>query len=211
MVEAQVAFSVVAHASRLERAEDLAERLGATLCVDEGAVGPNANHDAAWAMAPSARWTVVLEDDAVLADGFEDFIPQLLTQLPWRGAVSLYLGTERPPQIQASVATALRRADVGGAGWLRSRRAWWGVALALRSDMVPDMLGFVAKSSAPYDERFSQWLLARRIPCWYPVPSPVDHADLPTLIQHRDGAPRDRPRVAWRHGQPTGVPRFVSF
>src|SRR5690606_40662596 len=47
---------------------------------------------------------------------------------------------------------------------------------------IPDMVGYVQRSTLPYDIRLSTWLRHKGLPCWHTVPSLVDHADYNSLI-----------------------------
>src|SRR5690606_29262816 len=92
-----ISYAVVGHRSRRKAAEKLAASVGGSLSLDLGETGSNANHDLAWGMfSESADWHVVLEDDAVIPEGFLEAVPRALSQTPSEGAVSFYTGTGRP-------------------------------------------------------------------------------------------------------------------
>jgi hypothetical protein len=44
------------------------------------------------------------------------------------------------------------------------------------------------------------WSTRNNVEVAYTVPSLVDHADGPTLVQHRDSSVREPGRVAWKTG-----------
>lgn len=178
MVAAQVSYSVVAHPKRLQAAYQLAKATGGQVVLDHGR-GSNANHDAAWERA-GGDWHVVLEDDAILVPGFTAQVTAALAAVPAEGAVSFYVGTGRPKPTEAP--RAIEAARRSNAHWVKAQASYWGVALALPTYLVPDMLGYVQHSTLPYDVRFGLWLRSRKLPCWYTVPSLVDHSDNPSLI-----------------------------
>src|SRR5690554_8076710 len=160
--------------------------------MDEGGTGSLRNHDLAWKMAysPDADWIVVLEDDAILLDGFENHVQEALQHVPRDGAVSFYTGTGQPFRypVSAAVKKALRR----GASWLRANSLYWGPAVALPVHHVQPMLRFVKDIDRPYDQRLGLYLLANRYPCFYTMPSLVDHQDGESLIQASDRVRRAR-------------------
>lgn len=193
----RVSFAVVGHHSRREAAEKLAASLGCPLAMDEGDAGSLPNHDAAWRLghALGGDFVVVLEDDAVLVDGFAQHAAEALASMPRPGAVSFYTGTARP--FPARVEQAVQRAERLGLAWLESPAAFWGPALALPREQVRPMLRYVQRLDLPYDQRFTRYLYASRATCFYTMPSLVDHADGPSLLS-RD----DEPRRAHRFGVP---------
>ena len=195
----RIKYAVVGHHSRRESATKLARSLNAALAMDEGGTGSLRNHDLAWMMAynPDADWIVVLEDDAILLNDFERHVQEALQHVPRDGAVSFYTGTGQPFRypVSAAVKKALRR----GASWLRANSLYWGPAVALPVHHVQPMLRFVKDIDRPYDQRLGLYLLANRYPCFYTMPSLVDHQDGESLIQASD-----RTRKAHVFKQPSG-------
>lgn len=203
MVRPQVAVGVVAHASRAGAAKDLARRVRADFISfdSHGLLGCEGNHDAVQRhlLALGADWAVVLEDDAVPVGSFRDQLAAAISAVPAGcPVISLYVGRLRPPQFQDRIAAALDAADAAGACWLVGQSLLHGVGYAIHGDVLPDLIGF--DSSLPVDQHISRWV-RRHGRVAYTVPSLVDHADVPTVIdRHPDGAPRPRGRVAWRVG-----------
>lgn len=206
-----VAFGVVAHTARQEQAARLALSLPAApwpplVCVDDGTLGPVANHRRVWAGLDrlSTDWVCVLEDDARPVDEFAEQLHAALA-VAASPVVSLYLGTGRPPGVQAQVRRALGHAEQAGACWVTAPRMLHAVGICLRSNLVADMLAATGHlpPRIPADQRWDRWLTRRRLPVAYAVPSLVDHADTPTLVQHPDRQPRTEPRRAWRTGTRT--------
>lgn len=194
-------IAVCTHESRHARGAKMARRLGAYIALDDGRYGSNANHDRAWRMAAQSwPWTLVLEDDAVLPHDFSRHARRALLNVPGDGAVSFYLGTSYPGHYQGRVKRALAQCDAEGASWLRCGVALHGVALALPTHHVADMLEAVADVDKPYDERLSVWLKDRGLPCWYTVPSLVDHEDEDHVLPASAWQPRKLPRKAHRFG-----------
>src|SRR5690606_19479578 len=89
---------VCGHHARKDKAETLAQLIGAGLVLDDGSRGSNANHDAAWraAAAQGKQWSVVIEDDAICTPDLFAHMRDALAWVPAEGAVSLYLGASFP-------------------------------------------------------------------------------------------------------------------
>lgn len=156
-------------------------------------------------------WCGVLEDDAIPYADDSGTDSLLFPEPPAPGIVSLYLGTNYPKHWVGAVADATRRADEKRASWIRSHRLLHGVAVAMPTDIVERMVAprRSCHSRMPYDETLSYRNPFRTV--WYPWPSPVDHADIGSLIEHADKQPRDLPRRAVRHGRPAWTDRYVRI
>ena len=195
-------IGVVAHTSRASIARLLACQVGARfVAIDNGLLGCDGNHLAVLhhLAGMGADWSVVLEDDAVPVDGFADQLRMVLESAPSGVAVcSLYLGRQRPPQFQALIAARVRDAEAVEAHWLTSSRLLHAVGYAIRTDLIPGLLDF--DSRLPIDERIGAHVRELSVHVGYCWPSLVDHADMPTLVDHPDGKPRPPGRTAWRTG-----------
>jgi hypothetical protein len=193
-----VSFTVMGHTARQQQARRLARDLSCPAMFDtpELGLGEVANGNRAWACARHADWHAVLQDDALLVPGFLEALPRALAAAD-HSIVSLYTGTGRP--LQRSVESAIRVADARGWAWLEHRTLLWGVAVAMPTGLAPDFLAWGAGQPGPYDERIGRFARERRIPVLYTHPSLVDHADGPTLLQHKVGPPT-APRRAHRLG-----------
>ena len=152
-----------------------------------------------------AEWFCLLEDDAIPVTGFRDQLEQALEVAP-RGIVSLYLGKLRPPQYQHMIQPAIDRAEDHEAHWLVSRQLLHAVGLAVRGDLLDDMLANL-DDETPVDEGIGVWANKHFYRIAYVWPSLIDHADTETLIAHRDGQHREPGRVAWK----TGTRDFWSY
>jgi len=193
-VEAQISFVVVGHYSRRHQAEQLAQLLNAHLLIDEDQHGANWNHRRAieWASQQRCR-VVILEDDAILVNGFTEKVTAWLSRFP-DDLISFYLGTGRPPQYQKEIAGMLVDSDRVNSDYLVMSKLIHGVCYSLPKSRVQLVLS-----------RWNQTLAAdyavgdaygRRV--IYPCYSLVDHADLPTVERHPDNELRTERRRAWR-------------
>ena len=207
MLPPTYAIGIVAHVERGQQAHDLMDNVGAVYAsLDNGTFGCHLNHKRVWRylstrQAKNANWLVVLEEDAVPVEGFAEQLTEALANAPV-SVVSLYLGRLRPPQQQWMIGPATQRADERNACWIVSRQFLHGVGLAIRSDLVADMLNTIDET-LPIDEAILAWAVKRRYRVGFTWPSLVDHADGETLLKHRDGQAREPGRVAWRAGTRT--------
>lgn len=200
-----VKIGVVAHISRLAEAEQLADKVDATvISFDDGLMGCTKNHIKVWTnlVQHGADWLVVLEDDAVPVDGFREQLDAALASAP-AGIVGLYLGTGYPRAWQRFIKKALQHKD---AHYVLSTHVLHAVGTAIRFELVEDMLRWVTWMSQeqrqwPVDEQITEWARRRGHRVAYTRPSLVDHGDLPTLVSHPDGQSRDGiARRAWEVG-----------
>jgi GR25 family glycosyltransferase involved in LPS biosynthesis len=196
-----ISTAVVAHEARITAATELAKNLDAVLTVDDGSLGAEANHLRAWQATGTvdADWALVLEDDAIPVPNFLEQAKQALAVAP-APIVSFYLGKNKPKAWQHRIAQALDQADMAGAHWIDTHYLLHAVAVAMRSDLREDWLDWAPHHDFPIDQRLSEWARCRGHRIAYSLPSLVDHADWPTLVQHRDRQPRIEPRIAWRTG-----------
>lgn len=206
-------IGVVAHHTRQERAERLAEAIDAEMVsVDMGGLGAGGNHERCyeWLAESAPPWSVVLEDDALPVKGFRAQLGAVLGAAP-TGLVSLYLGRSRPPHWQASIA----RVITGDENFLTGTELLHHVAVAIRTPLIPAMLAFIRadddyrNARLPIDEAIGRWSRAVSIKVSYAHPSIVNHDHgLSTVIrrhvsQHRfETGKRGRPehRKAWAFG-----------
>lgn len=200
-----IAIGIVAHKNRLEQATDLVEQVGAVEWnIDDGTLGCNGNHVAVLKMLrknnPKADWYVVLEDDAVPIKDFEAQLPLALSAAPSH-IVSLYLGTSNPIHWQAAIERAVSCAEA----WIVGTHLLHAVGYCIDASLIDTIIDHIDPCSVrPVDEQISQWAYPNHAFISYTHPSLVDHADGEPVIKARlDGAPRNKPRKAWRTGSRT--------
>lgn len=199
-----IGIGIVAHVKRYNAARTLRTEVGAQ-CVswDYGCLGASANHLSVWRVLADldTEWSIVLEDDALPVKDFRTEVAKALDVAP-TPVVSLYLGTGSPKCWQTHITRGLAQAQRKGAHWLVCRNMLHAVGIAIRTPLVPNMIRGTQWRTAPIDERITAWsvktLGTQHVS--YPVPSLVDHADWPTLINHPDGQRRVAKRVAHQCG-----------
>lgn len=193
-------IGIVAHTSRLSYAKTLSRAVKSDfLSVDDGTLRADDNHEHVQhhlAGLPST-WSVILEDDAEPVDDFRDQLTHALPLSP-SPIVSLYLGKKRPPHWQLRIERALKEAKTVDASWIVSTRLLHAVGYAIRTELLPSLLGHV--TARPVDEHISDWAMQYGHTVAYTIGSLVDHADIPTIVEHPDGQPRRPGRKAWTVG-----------
>lgn len=207
-------IAVVAHTKRAKQAHQLMETVGAAYAtVDDGTLGCEGNHRRAWQwMADHATgFAVVLEDDAVPVRQFGSQLAQALEVAP-TPIVSLYLGRKRPPHFQTAVSRATEHADSVDASFIVSDYLMHAVGLAIRTELIGEMLEDTRHSIRPWD--YAVGAFAQRIgeKVCYTWPSLIDHADQQTVTKHPDKQPRTPGRTAWKTGtRSSWTPEAVSL
>lgn len=142
-------------------------------------------------------WHIVLQDDAIIPDGFYEHVVAAIQNAPVKTIVSFYTGTVRP--FPGRVASAVRRANEKGYCWLRGYLLFWGVGFAIPTDQILPMLDFVAGRTEPYDTRLGYFYISNRLPVLYTNPSLVDHdEDMGSLLAHG------------QHAEPRKAVNFIS-
>jgi GR25 family glycosyltransferase involved in LPS biosynthesis len=194
-------IGIVAHKDRKGLALDLSERVDADMIsIDDGYLGCDTNHKIVWKnlLDFEAQWLVVLEDDAVPVPDLRGQLDDMLQASP-TNVVGLYLGRMRQPKHQSQIFAATQQADAVDAHWIVGTYCFNTVGIAIRYSLVPEMLANL-QAYLPIDQAIGRWLRTKGHTIAYAWPSPLDHADLPTLVQHPDGRERRPGRVAWHFG-----------
>lgn len=195
-----IEIAVVTHPRRYDDALDLAEKLNATISMDDISMGAARNHERAWTWLKDSPepWSLVLEDDAVVCSDFLEQVKLSLAHAP-SPIVSFYLGRGRPPHWQDRIARVIAREE----HWIISTEMLHGVAVAIRTELIPDLLTWITDQE-PVDEAMSDFAQQNHLEIAYSHPSLVDHRDHGTLMdvhptRHPDPDPvrRNEIRRAW--------------
>jgi len=201
------AIGIVGHNQRGDQAAELSEQVGAIYrSMDNGTLGCTGNHRQVWSWLAEhnadADYLVTIEDDAQPVEDFRHQLDQALAAAP-TPVVGLYLGHpehwrsygERRKRLEAAVIEADKR----DANWITTTELLHGVGIAIRTNLVPDMLKHTSGTTRPFDYAIRNWARDNRTPISFTTPSLLDHADGPALVNHRDSNSRAR-RKAWRAG-----------
>lgn len=196
-------IGVVAHTARAKQGKQLAKTVRADfISIDNGVMGCDDNHEQVQhhLAALHSTWSLVLEDDAEPVEDFRDQLHSALVMAP-SPVVSLYLGRKRPPHWQKRIGLAITEAKHTDASWILSTHLLHGVGYAIKTELLPSLLGHT--STLPVDQHIGDWCRRFGHLISYTHPSLVDHADLPTIVNHPDGDPRRPGRRAWTVGSRT--------
>lgn len=183
--------------------------------MDQEGIGCDDNHIRAWEWLAhqDSPWLMVLEDDALPVDSFNEQLAPALLSAP-TSVVSLYLGRTRPGFYQEQIAHALTGCSHPGPDdqvdlsvpWVVSTRLLHCVGVVMRREVVQLMIEggklaeFVRYRHA-IDQGITEFCRSYSLPIGYTVPSLVDHADCRSLARHSDDNPVGGPRVAWVAGE----------
>jgi hypothetical protein len=192
-----ISIGVVADSRRGDMGERLADQVGADhLNIDTEQRGCTWNHSTVWRMHADrpADWNLTLEDDVIPVDGFREQLADALAVAP-APIVSLYLG--RGYIEDNRTGPLLTRADLLGVNWVVSQgRILHAVALAVRGELLSELVDNLPRSNHPIDRSLSMWARGERHRVAYAWPCLVDHDDGKSLVTRY----RRAERRAWRTG-----------
>lgn len=195
-----VSFAVMAHPARADFVDDLLPHLpeGTPVVWDQKCDRWDTGSRSMAAYDRDSDWHVVVQDDALPCLDFAVGVHRALGQIEHYGPVSFYTGRARPHG--PAVTRAVSRAMLAGKSWLEMRGPLWGPAVAVPTDMIDRMLDYCEDIAVPnYDLRMTVYFSKIGVPCWYSIPSLVNHrvgSDNPSLVPGR-GASRARTAHAW--------------
>lgn len=188
----KVSAAIMAHPDREDYVTELREHLGESVPVAWDLEGPPNNDTEkrwrngvrAWeSYDPEADWHVVIQDDALVAPDLLWGLEKALDHVPRQSVVSLYSGTKRPSSARWD-ALAIR-AEQEGATWIVAPSLLWGVAIALPTDTIPDMIPWCSRRGGqPYDLRIGKYYSHMGYSAYFTWPSLADHRDGPSLVHH---------------------------
>lgn len=219
----RLSAAIMAHPARREYAEDVQARLDrpAPIIFDRNEV-PSRDPRQRWKVgaeswasyASDADWHIVLQDDAVPCANFLAGLELGLNVLGPEGFVSAFVGKGKPEHHH--VRKAIRHAVSKDHAWMPLRSLAWGVGIAAPVHTIPDMLEWCyddERADVNYDKRIGLFYRDVLGWCtWHPIPSLLDHRDIPSLIGHESteraafthftGSALD---VDWKRTPPAGL------
>lgn len=170
----------------------------------------------------NTRYThwLVLQDDAVLPRHLIAGCLRMLRHVPRHAPVSLYTGRVRTSNDtktfrMSPILTVARRRRASFAVF---EGPWWGVGIILPTTTIRSVVRFGDRRTdiPQYDHKIAHYFADRGVPCWYTLPSLVDHIHDGTnmsLLGHGDGGGR---RALWFAGEQrsatsiTWTPRHIG-
>jgi hypothetical protein len=188
-----LSVAVMAHPKRAGYVAELLERLETTPTISWDTDGNrwHTGRAALLAYPPEATHHLVLQDDAVIPLGLVETCGRLLAHVP-TVPVSLYMGQWRHRPYKFSMKVVTDTALEKGASFAAFGGPWWGVGVILPTRHIPGVVanGDSSSSHRNYDIKIAQYFKAKRIPCWYTMPS---------VVEHREGVSLVGPRSTKRH------------
>lgn len=175
----------MAHPARAAMVDDLLGRLDRPTPVVWDRIDDR--HDtgirALEAYDPAASHHLVLQDDAVVPRDLLAGVERALRYVPQDVPVCLYVGKVKP--FAPVIARAVQAAG-DSASWLTMQGVFWGPGIVLPTAHIDELAVWwrgAGTKVTNYDRRVSAWYALRRVTCWYPWPSLVDHADTDSLVK----------------------------
>jgi len=180
-----ISVAVMAHRSREALVLDLVQSIDTDVTVawDQRNNEWDTGRRALDAYDRTARWHVVLQDDAVVCRDLIAGLDRALDRVPPNAAVGLYVGESRRAGGRIERITA--RADAEGCSWIHLPQLHWGVGLVVPTALIDEVVWRGDRTHVlEYDRRLSTVFRKLRMPVWYTWPSLVDHRDEPSLLRH---------------------------
>lgn len=162
-------YVVMAHTSRIGYLYDISFHLNnPKIVIDNGFFGVWGNAKRAWsAIDINSDYGVVVQDDAILCEGFMERVEQFLTEHDGQ-ICSFYYSNDskwiKPDHFDAPLFHA--------------------VCLAIPTHMIQDMIEYCDTRYEVYgdDMKIKRWLISKNMTCRYSNPSLVQHRDIPSII-----------------------------
>lgn len=183
-------FVIMASKKREQWAKELSEQLNnCPIALDPhprfniGNIWENCQR--AWKMHDKTKkWAVVIQDDAILCKDFIKKAEKHLEKAEQLGcAVQFYVGNN--PHYEEQFSENIKN------GYLVKDHLSWGVAIALKTEWIKDMIDFGNSYGGWQDDiKIKYFLIKKQIPTYYPLPGLVDHRqedENPSLVRSKDG------------------------
>lgn len=167
-----ISYSIMAHPKRDDYAIELAQELRCSITFDVGE-GLWDNAKRSWQEMQGSDYHFVIQDDAILCDGFQEKVQALIERYPDK-AYCLYAG-----QNLKSLKGKFNKTIIHS-------RIHWGVALGLPAEHIEPFLKYGDKWNQAYgtkhcDTRLCRYCRRVGLEVVYPFPSLVDHQQIPSL------------------------------
>jgi len=130
-----------------------------------------------------ADWCLVVQDDAILCENFLEKAQEHLERAGENNAaIQFYVGNGGHYE---------EFIDHIDKGFIVKREMIWGVAIALKSELIDDMIRFGNSYRSWQDDiKIKHFLLQNNIPTYFPLPCLVDHRKMdenPSFASPADG------------------------
>lgn len=181
-----VSIVIMAHPERRAWAEALGEELSARVIWDNGEGHIATALRCLEAYDPEATHHIVLQDDAIPAKGFRE-MAERIAALAGPEPVCHYTGGRLGISHGRSAKQRFVAARKRDASWFLTNGPFWGVGVSHPVARLPEVIELFRAHDDPGDDpRLRSAYGELGIPCWYPVPSLVEHRDGGSLLHaHR--------------------------
>jgi len=184
-----ISVAIMAHPARAGLIPALLERLDhpAAVVMDHNNDCWETRRRALLAYDPHCDLHLVIQDDAILPP---DLMPALnaLTKVPSDAPVVLYLGQTK--KFIRQIGPLVNEQT----SWVVMPKILWGVGLLLSTKDIHAVIEFGDAHPHPDDDaRISMYYQSIGRHAWYPLPSLIDHRDIPSLVPNRGSG-----RHAWK-------------
>ncbi len=187
---------LVSHPSRAHHVARLQEHLTVTTTIVD-TVSAWSGHLTALRMAAQLDERVaIMEDDAIPVERFDELSDYWAMERP-NDLLSFYLGTSRPRELQAVIASKIADADRRGQHEIWLSPLIHGVCYSVPTPGLPALIAKMEKPSRIREADYAIGVAWGREVC-YPLESLVQHRDEAPVERHPDGLPRNEPRIARR-------------
>ena len=189
----ELSVAIMAHEKRAAWVPDLQVQLpGVTTVWDRRNDRWDTGARALTAHDGKSQWHMVVQDDALLPPDFYAGVKRMLTFVLPAHPVGLYYGRVRPRQQETYGLTV--RASREKASFILHNGPWWGVGIVVPTKHTKDIVSWGDNNLhiPNYDRRISRWYNEQGIPCYYTVPSLIEHRteNNPSLVPGRTGQNR---------------------
>lgn len=189
-----LSISLMCHPRRGDDAAELSAQLDAPILWDRYNDVWDTGRRSLLAHADWATHHLVLQDDAIIPPNLYETCEQILDHTPSGAPVSLYMGRWRHRPRRYSMKPVVQAARKVGASFAVFGGPWWGVGVIVPTADIEDIVVFGNQPGTHpnYDIKIAQFYKSKGVPCWYTMPSVIDHREGKSLVG---------PRGAKRHAQ----------
>lgn len=169
----KLSITIMAHPDRKDYIPYLKDKLGDVLVVWDEKNNLWDTCRRAWlAQDMSAEYGLVVQDDAIVCDGFREKAEAMLNEDYIYSFFAGYMLESR-----------IRLAEKNGEDHVLTGVIFNEVALCMRTEHIRSMVKFSDDRDARHDQFISQWAKFNKIKVYHPIPSLIDHRDDDSIYQ----------------------------
>jgi len=189
----KLSVAIMAHQKREAWVPDLAAKLpNVTTVWDRKNDRWDTGSRALMAHDGKSEWHMVVQDDSLLPLDFYAGVQRMLNYVPPLHPVGLYYGRVRPRQQETYGLSSKARREK--ASFIVHNGPWWGVGIVIPTAQTRLIVNWGDQNTSipNYDRRIARWYGEQGIPCYYTVPSLIEHRteNNPSLVPGRMGQNR---------------------